>query len=214
MTTMDEPVSPEFRPKNKSHPMHSPNGIATPTCTAKHKREERGLQLALKNVIGTTTSSANGFDSDPVNNSFVCCAGPAVVLCKIDEHLNISQRFFRAKPNVLPINATQSFYNASTPPRTPVKQRHGTPFKPINPEAGSVASPKLALDSPAHIEKIQLGREATCVSMSQGGQLLAVGEVRDSLDTCPKSTADMCRQDTILELSYFLQNLTHHMMFH
>lgn len=164
-------------PKDRFHSPANAKANASTPSHAKHSRVESGLQLILKTVIGTTTSSADAFDADPENSVFVCCAGPAVILSHVDEHLNISQRLFRAKPNVQPINATQSFYKSSTPPSTPARSRHGSPLKTKGFGIGPTANSEHLLDSPGHGLASSRGREATCVSLSRRGNLLSIGEV-------------------------------------
>ena len=142
----------------------------------KQAREYNTLQLSLKSLVGTTTSSINAFDALPEHHTFVCCAGPAAVLTRVDEHLNITQQLFRAKPNATPINATTSFYNPATPPSTPGKSRHGSPLK----DGGygivynGLSDPP---DSPSQGRASNRSRETTCVSLSRGGNLMAIGEV-------------------------------------
>ena len=152
----------------------SQNTSLNPT---KQARELNNLRLSLKNVIGTTTDSVNAFDALPGYHSFVCCAGSAVVLSRVDEHLNISQQFFRARPNALPINAIPSFYNPATPPITPGKVRRGSSFKDESSRLiynGSLNHPP---SSPSQGRANNPSRETSCVSLSRGGDLMAVGEV-------------------------------------
>ena len=143
----------------------------------KQARELNNLQLSLKNVIGTTTNSVNAFDALPGHHSFVCCAGSAAVLSRVDERLNISQQFFRAKPNISPINATPSFYNPATPPITPGKNRRGSPFKDEGPRTIYNGSHNYPPNSPNQGRANNLNRETSCVSLSRGGDLMAIGEV-------------------------------------
>jgi len=149
---------------------------ASPVST-RPPREDSGLHLTLKSVIGTTTSSANAFDTDPENDSFVCCAGPAVVLSQVDEKCGISQQLFRARESASAVNSTSSFYNPSLPPSTPSRSRQGSPLKDRSYGLGPSAFYDNAPDSPVHGRANIRNREATCVSLSSKGHLLAVGEV-------------------------------------
>ena len=161
---------------NKGTPGQSPRAKLTPISPV--KRSGEGINLNFKTVLGTTTRSANGFDADQEANAFVCCAGPAVVLYQVDENLNVFQRCYRARPNVPPINATQSFYNPSTPPNTPIKARHGSPLKNMGLPIGLTPSSEHALENSSYDGTNNRNREVTSVSMSHEGSLLAVGEVR------------------------------------
>ncbi|KAG8531050.1 uncharacterized protein KY384_004407 [Bacidia gigantensis] len=122
-------------PRAKLYPMGN---------STRHAQDEDRLQLNLKTVIGTTTSSPNAFDSSLFQNVFVYCAGPAAIVSYVQKDLAIVQRVFRAKPNTLPINATSSFYNPATPPTTPIRSRYPTQLKDaaqingISPHSGSL----------------------------------------------------------------------------
>ena len=144
---------------------------------ARPARELNNLQLSLKNVIGTTTNSVNAFDALPGHHSFVCCAGSAAVLSRVDEHLNISQQFFRAKLDASPINATPSFYNPATPPITPGKNRRESPFRDEGSRTIYNGSHNYPPNSPCQGRANNPNRETSCVSLSRGGDLMAIGEV-------------------------------------
>lgn len=182
MNAIGSAASSRLTPKTKAHPLH----IASPGNT-RQVREESGLSLGFKSIIGTTTTSANAFDADQETDSFVCCAGPAVVLYHVNEYCEISQQPFRAKENVLAINSSSSFYNSSTPPSTPIKGRHGSPLKDRGFGRGSSVFYETASSPSAHARANTRSREATCVSLSPGGKLLAVGEVNHA--AIPKPSA-------------------------
>ena len=167
-----------FSPKQRSsHFGDDANANVSLESATKYGREESGLRLILRNVYGTTTMSANAFDAIIEKNMFICCAGPTAVLFHMDEHLNISQRYFRAKPHVSPVNGTQSFYNHPMPPSTPTKSRLGSPLKVQSLGLGSTVSSDYALDAPGQSGVANRSREVSCVSLSQEGNLVAVGEV-------------------------------------
>lgn len=172
MSAIGSAASSRLTPKTKARPLH----LGSPGYT-RQGREESDLHLTFKGVVGTTTSSANAFDADQETDSFVCCAGPAVILYQVNEHCEISQKLFRARENVLAINSSSSFYNPSTPPSTPNKTRHGTPLKDKGSGWGSSVPHEITSSPIAHTRANTRSREATCVSLSAGGQLLAVGEV-------------------------------------
>lgn len=202
MSAIGSAASWKLIPRNKLHPGQSASPVST-----RPSLEESGLHWTLKNVIGTTTSSSNAFDANPENNSFVCCAGPAVILSQVDDHCDISQRLFRARESALAVNSTPSFYNPSTPPTIPSRSRQGSPLKDRSYGPGSSALHENEPHSPAYGRVNTRSRETTCVSLSPGGQLLAVGEVNKLLYTGLSSLIDIYRQDTTRESFFSLQRL-------
>ncbi|KAL6717477.1 hypothetical protein ACLMJK_005392 [Lecanora helva] len=159
---------------NRNKLGQSPRVKGVPTSPVKRDEEENNLQV--KAVIGTTTKSASAFDADPETHAFVCCAGSAVVLYYVNEDLSTTQRVLCARPNISPINATLSFYNPSTPPTTPTRSRHGASIKATGLQMGSAASTEQIPNSQSHGGANKRSREATSVSLSREGKLLAVGE--------------------------------------
>ena len=136
------------------------------------------LQLNLKTVIGTTTNAPNAFDSIADRHVFAHCAGPAAIICEVDEDVNVTQRLFRARPNASPVNSTASFYNPSTPPSTPTRSRRGSPFKDSGYMNGAGPLESTYIPDPPSNSKVRHSvREATCLSLSRQGNYLAVGEV-------------------------------------
>ena len=150
---------------------------------AKHAREYNNIQLSLRSVVGITTNSVNTFDALPEHHTFVCCAGSAAVLSRVDEHLNITQKLFKAKPNASPVNASTSFYNPATPPSTPGKSRHGSPLKDGGYGIVYSGLSDYPPDSPGQGKANYRSRETSCVSLSRGGNLMAVGEVNSPAPT-------------------------------
>lgn len=148
------------------------NRYRTTQDALQNRETDQSWQLSLRSVIGTTTTSSNAFDTVPEHNVFAYCAGPAVIISKVDDELNVSQRLYRSKHSASPINGTSSFYNPITPPTTPSRSRHGSPLK-----EGSYGSDDISA-SPGSGRVGAWNREATCISLSRGGRFLAVGEVR------------------------------------
>lgn len=178
MSAVSNAASLRLTPKHRYHP------ALTPTHTpVKPSREDDALQLNLKTVIGTTTTSNSAFYALPEKQVFVCCAGPAVVLYQVDDQLGITQQLYRARPNASPINATASFYNPSTPPNTPGRSRHGSPLKDGSIGIVSTASLESTTEFSSNAKvNNNRSREATCVSLSYCGKYLAVGEVNRPTD--------------------------------
>lgn len=143
--------------------------------------EDSDLSLLLKTVIGTTTNSANAFDSVHESRSFAVCAGSVVVLCQLDEKLNVTQRVFRARPDVWPVNAVPSFYNSSAAQGVP-DPRNRLASSPR--DGGHGKAPGVftmgssSAETAGRSKANKRTRDVTCVSLSPGGKLLAVGEVR------------------------------------
>lgn len=149
-----------------------------------NKSSHQALALSLEHVLGTTTSSPNGFDCLRASRIFALCAGSAVVLTTLGDNDQVKQRFFRARPTA----AATSSYNVSVTPTTPTRGPDH-PNRPI----GSVKDGGLGAfcsgapyrdsgDSPS--QKTWAARErikaVTCVSLSPDGKFLAVGEVGNS----------------------------------
>lgn len=139
-------------------------------------QEDVGCHLQLKTVIGTTTSSPNSFDSLPHINAFAICAGSAVIVARVDAQLNITQNLFRARPNARPVNETFSFYSSSTPPISSLRSRLASSLKESGYGAGHSYEDSGG-ESAGTSQICKRTREATCISLSPEGNLLAVGEV-------------------------------------
>lgn len=140
--------------------------------------------LSLERIIGTTVSSPTAFDCLSSARIFAYTAGAAAVVVNIDESPNYSQRFFRARPTAVPLNAIPASSGApSTPSNTANDGRNRTtaslrdtavPYSPSTPHTSLEWG-----DSPS--SKTWTSRErikaATCLSISRDGRFLAVGEV-------------------------------------
>ena len=170
-------LNPPLSPFLKNTPLRSP---------IKTSRTE--VHLALRQVIGTTTNSANAFDSLASGRCFAYTAGAAAVIASVDEEHNVSQRFYRARPTTNPLNPSSSIYGGpSTPTQNESRNRVAASLRDAGFGASPLASPAANdwADSPSNRawtvkEKI---KAATCVSLSPDGKLLAVGEVLFSLDS-------------------------------
>ncbi|KAF2748938.1 WD repeat protein-like protein [Sporormia fimetaria CBS 119925] len=184
----------------KLHPNSSPYLKATPMRPpVKPSRPE--ATLALKQVIGTTTCSANGFDSLPNGHSFAFTAGAAAVVATIEDGNIVSQRFYRARPTANPLNPSASVYGGpSTPAQNESRSRTGN-----SAQAGLGVSPIASptadwTDSPGN--KSWSARErikaATCLSFSPDGRFLAVGETGYKPRVLIFSTAPDAPSDTPL----------------
>lgn len=145
--------------------------------------------LALQTVIGTTTSSPNGFSSHDQSKSFAFCAGSAAVLAELDDENNLNQRFFRARPSATSVNPMTSVYNQSTPPSTP--ESRARPTSSFRSSANSSSTPTTTALQSASPSNYDWGesqsprgwssreriKAVTSVSLSPNGRFLAMGEV-------------------------------------
>ncbi|KAG0638911.1 WD40-repeat-containing domain protein [Tuber brumale] len=135
--------------------------------------------LALKRVIGCSTTA---FDSHPPSRSFAYTAGAAAVVVQLDDDLQITQRFFRARPNAPTLTSTVSSYAPSTPGGYSQETRSRTAASLRDAGIGNIysnnASPFSGEDSPS--SRTWTARErikaATCLSFSPDGKWIAVGE--------------------------------------
>ncbi|KAJ5565595.1 hypothetical protein N7535_007233 [Penicillium sp. DV-2018c] len=136
--------------------------------------------LSLQTVIGTTTTTPNGFSSHDQSRSFALCAGSAAVLAELDENGNITQRFFRARPSATSVNPPTSFYNQSTPPTTPDPRSRSLSHIRSNPHlnfaSGSPSSESGEPGSPRAWSSRERIKAVMSVSISPNGRFLAVGE--------------------------------------
>lgn len=136
--------------------------------------------LALRRVIGCSTTA---FDSHPPSRSFAYTAGAAAVVVHLDDELQITQRFFRARPNAPTLVTVGASFAPSTPTSYIQETRSRTAASlreaGIGYQYTNSASPFAQDDSPS--SRTWSARErikaATCLSFSPDGKWLAVGEV-------------------------------------
>ena len=161
------------------NPSNSPS-IRPPTRSS-NKPSLFQSALSLQTVIGTTTTTPNGFSYHDQSKSFAFCAGSAGVLAELDDDDNVNQRFFRARPTANSINPITSFYNQSTPPTTPdnrAKSLPGVKATPLNGSYnGSPSTEIVEAPSPRSWSSRERVKAVTSVSISPNGRFLALGEV-------------------------------------
>lgn len=171
-------------------PSNSP--LLRPTARSPNKPPAHQSTLALQTVIGTTTTTPNGFSSHDQSSSFAFCAGSAAVLAELDDDNNVNQRFFRARPSANSVNPVTSFYNSSsTPPSTPdSRTRSISNLKSSGHGAhnGSPSSDVAESQSPRGWSSRERVKAVTSVSLSPNGRFLAMGEVSEGL-RCSKRHA-------------------------
>jgi hypothetical protein len=158
----------------------SPSPFKNTPLRSPTKSNRAEASLALKQVIGTTTNSANAFDSLPSSCSFAFTAGAAAVLASVDDQHRVSQRFYRARPTANPINPSGSVYGGPpTPTQNESRNRTAATLREAGLGASPLASPAVEWsDSPGNKNWNVRDRikAATCVSFSPNGRYLAVGE--------------------------------------
>ncbi|KAL4785182.1 WD40-repeat-containing domain protein [Aspergillus varians] len=136
--------------------------------------------LSLQTVIGTTTTTPNGFSYHDQSKTFAFCAGSAGVLAELDDDNNVNQRFFRARPTASSINPVTSFYNQSMPPATPdgrAKSLSSIKAAPYNGSYNGSPSAEMAEAlSPRGWSSRERVKAVTSVAISPNGRFLALGE--------------------------------------
>jgi hypothetical protein len=165
----------------------NPSNSAYPR-TPRSPNKPRGLYesgLSLKRIIGTTVSSPTAFSCLSSARIFAYTAGAAAVVVNVDDTSKYSQRFFRARPNAVPLNAANATACAgpSTPTNTANDGRNravaalrdsAVPFSPSVPHTSLEFNESPTSKTWTSRERI---KAATCVSISPYGKFLAVGEV-------------------------------------
>ncbi|KAK8220266.1 WD40-repeat-containing domain protein [Phyllosticta capitalensis] len=165
-------MNPAFR----LTPAYSPF-VKNGTLRSPYRASRSDLMLSLRQVIGTTASSANAFDSLPSERIFAFTAGAAAVVVSVDDDLNYKQRFFRARPSATAGTQTPSVYGTSTPSHN--SSRTAASLRDAGVGVSHYGSPGSDwADSPGGKSLTAKDRikAATCVSFSSDGKFLAVGE--------------------------------------
>ena len=169
------PTQSQISP-SKSQATQTPN---------RSNRNGSSFNLELKTILGNTTSSTFGFDCSPDASSFAICAGSTAVVSHVDEHLNVTHKYFRARPTALPVHKTPSYYEAPNVSNTPEPQNRAvSTLKGSTRRRRSTRSSLFEQTaSPNNSTRRQRTRAITCVSLSADARLLAVGEVRAVIAT-------------------------------
>jgi hypothetical protein len=163
-------------------------------------------------VIGTTTSTANAFDSLPSARCFTYTAGAAAVVATVGADHSISQRFYRARPTTNPINSSASIYGGpATPTQNESRNRAAASLREAGLGASPHASPATTEWSDSPNNRAWTAREkikaATCVSFSPDGKFLAVGEVSCDHAVKPRTAfANICTDWVQTSCTHLLQH--------
>jgi len=164
-------------------PKHGHQRTHATQAPSKTSREGSEIQVVLKKVLGSTTSSASGFDCNPSTSSFAFCAGSTAVLAYVDAELNITQKFFRAQSGFSRSQYISSHLESSPASQTPESHpRLANSLRRKTLGIRSAGSPRVEPGvSPGRATIRQKSRAASCVSLSPDGRFLAVGEVNLSI---------------------------------
>lgn len=173
--------------------------LLKPATRSPHRPLAHHSTLALQTVIGTTTSSPNGFASHDQSKSFAFCAGSAAVLAELDADNNLNQRFFRARPSATSVNPMTSVYNQSTPPSTPDSRARPTSSFRSSANSSSTPTTLQSTTSPSGYDwgesqnprgwsSRERIKAVTSVALSPNGRFLAMGEV---CDIVPRNTPQL-----------------------
>ncbi|KAK1814357.1 hypothetical protein LTR12_011254 [Friedmanniomyces endolithicus] len=161
-------LTPSNSPFFKSSVPRSPTKFA--------RTEEPGLRLST--VIGTTTSTANGFDVDAAKRKFAYTAGAAAVVCSVDRELKLQQRFFRARPTSAGAGRDVNGQSISTPTPGEARNRAVGHVKEYSLGGSPLGASRDWSDSANGKTGSAKDRvkAVTSVALSANGKWLAVGE--------------------------------------
>lgn len=164
------PSNTSNSPFSRAYPTSVPRSPIKTTSNHYGKGNQE-LGLTLKRVIGTTCQSATCFDSLASARAFAYTAGAAAVVATVDDHGEISQRFYRANPVQSTALSRTIFVNGLG--RDNPDARHKSPLQ---------NSPRVTAewnDSPTGKQGGSVKervKAATTLSFSCNGRYLAVGE--------------------------------------
>lgn len=172
----------------------TPSNSPYPRTPRSPHKARNSYELSLRKIIGTTVCSPVGFDCLSSSRIFAYVAGASAVVIHLDENLEPSQRFFRARPTAVPsIALSDSSAAPSTPKNTANDSRNRSVAslrETINGYSPSTLYTAQLEWSDSPSSKTWTSRErikaATCLSISRDGRFLAVGEVRP--DAYPESS--------------------------
>lgn len=151
----------------------------SPRSPGKTVRDEAQQCLSLKKVVGTTSTTSNGFDSLEKAHVIAYIAGAVIVVVTFDEDLNASQTCFRAKPSSSPSSGF-SYVDSPSPANNvfTVRERYPGSARGWNPSAAASPLANDAADSPnsRFAAKKERTKATTCVALSPSGKFVAAGE--------------------------------------
>src|SRR5690606_22391457 len=104
---------------NSTHgSVNSRSGNRSPHKPHNMKRDslQSDISLSLKRVVGCSTAA---FSSHAGLRSFAYTAGAAAIVVTLDEDFKVSQRFYRARPNVPTKSLSNQYPLSATPSNEP-----------------------------------------------------------------------------------------------
>lgn len=162
-------------------PQSSPSRHQATPSTSKDSLGTSKIHLKINKILGFTTNSPSGFDYSPRASCFAICAGSTAAVAEVNNELDITWKYFKARPNVSPTVKSLSHHETAMPttPRTPEQRsRKASTLREGRNVTRSTGSPLLEKGaSPGSNIVRQRTRAVTCVSLTADGKLLAVGEV-------------------------------------
>jgi hypothetical protein len=166
----------------------TPSNSPYPRTPRSPYKPRNPYELSLRRIIGTTVCSPVGFDCLSSSKIFAYVAGASAVVILLDDNLEPSQRFFRARPTAIPsIAINDSSAAPSTPKNTANDSRNRSVAslrETVNSYSPSTPYAAQSDWSESPSSKTWTSRErikaATCLSISKDGRFLAVGEVRSN----------------------------------
>ncbi|KAL9110689.1 MAG: hypothetical protein Q9227_004866 [Pyrenula ochraceoflavens] len=171
----------------KITPSNSPRARSPSRSPAKNSLPS--TELCLQQVIGTTTTSPNGFAYHSPSRAVALCAGSAAVFTQYDGDFKIHQKFYRATPTAIAINDGNPSHGTSTFSSTPERRRHS--IMPTRATITSIASPGSPSKEMHEHDAFKTWtsrkrvKAVSCVAINPDGRYLAVGE--DAHNSLPLS---------------------------
>lgn len=143
------------------------------------------VSLIPEFILGSTVSNSNTLCASVDTNAFVYCAGSTVILAVVNARLALDQRFFCARADALPSQATPSYYNPGTPTRAAAHRSYNSSLCRNELAQGDVsrASVEPCVGSPSKVNPAHRSRTLTTVALSPCGKLIAIGEVQQQHPT-------------------------------
>ena len=129
--------------------------------------------LQLKQVLGHTATLPNAFSAHVESSRFALCAGSVAVVNQIDGAFNISQKHYRATPSPSTVGTAVDVEQLNA---SPLERRNRGLNSPQTTTSASISQLRGSKDSPARSGHHLKPRSATCLTFSQDGKYLAVGE--------------------------------------
>lgn len=165
-------------PAARLTPSTSFNNPSKTSRTQRKTRSQYAHSLSLRKIIGNTVNNPLCFSCDEASQKIAYSAGATVVVLEGQNNYR-QQTFYRAKSTAVTqsFTTTSAFGSPSTSSRIRSNRTSRESEAPATPGSGTSGGQS---DSPtsknwSSREKI---KPVTCLSLSPGGQYLAVGEVK------------------------------------